>query len=312
MPPFLYSKLNIASVYDKSGFTGIFWISVGVLLTDFTMRLCVIEKKIAHRYDPKIKDPFADDDATVQHNNEAGEDQPLLGTETKSEFLIPEDQPLLVSKVPLLYCLKDSRLLSAFLVALVQAILLGSFDATVATEAQSLFNFASLQAGLLYIPLGICDLFVGPLAGYFVDKYGVKPVASISYAFLTPTLISLRAVHPGGKPQIILYCILLGLCGIGQAAIGAPSIVEAGDVVNKYHKANPTTFGENGPYAQLYGLNSMVFCAGLAIGPFLAGGLREKIGYGNMNAVLGAICGVTAVVCYMFLGGRPRWMRRYL
>lgn len=279
------------------------------------MRLCVIEKKIAHRYDSKIKDPFADDKASsAQQNNETGgEDQPLLGTEEpKSDFLIPKDQPFIISKIPLLYCLRDSRLLSAFLVALVQAMLLGSFDATVATEAQSLFNFTSLQAGLLYIPLGICDLFVGPLAGYLVDKYGVKPIATIAYLFLTPTLISLRAVHSGGKPQIILYSILLGLCGIGQAAIGAPSIVEAGDVINKYHKANPTMFGENGPYAQLYGLNSMVFCAGLAIGPFLAGGLREKIGYGNMNGVLGGICGVTAVVCYLFLGGKPAWTRRFL
>lgn len=276
------------------------------------MRLCVIEKKIAHRYDPKLKDPFADMKASAQQNNEAGEVQPLLCPESKSGFLIPEHQPFPMSKVPLLYCLKDTRLLSALLAALVQAILVGSFDATVATEAQSLFDFSSLEAGLLYIPLGVCNLFVGPIAGYLVDKYGVKPVASISYGFLTPIIISLRSVHAGGKDQIILSCILLGLCGVGQAAIGAPSMVEAGDVVNKYHKANPTTFGENGPHAKLCGLNSMVFCTGLVIGPFLAGALRDKIGYGNMNAVLGAICGVTAAVYYCFLGGRPRWMRRNL
>ena len=302
-----------ASVYKETGFIGVFGIGIGVLMLDFLMRLCVIEKKIAHRYDSSIKDPFLDEDLSrEEESDDDNEEQPLLEGVSKSKYLIPDGQPTVVQKVPLLYCLMDARLLSALLVALIQATLLGSFDATVATEAQSLFNFSSLEAGLLFIPLGICDLFVGPIAGWTVDKYGVKPVATVSYAFLTPVLVSLRSVHAGGKDQIVLYCILLALCGVGQAAIGAPSIVEAGDVVNKYHKANPETFGENGPYAQLYGLNSMVFCAGLTIGPFLAGTLRDSIGYGNMNAVLGAICIATSIICYLFLGGKPRWIRRYL
>ena len=96
---------------------------------------------------------------------------------------------------------------------------------------------------------------------------------------------------------------------MGVAAISAPSVVEAGDVVNKYHKANPEMFGETGPYAQLYGLNSMIYAAGLAIGPFLAGGLRDWIGYGNMNAVLGVICALTALASYVYIGGRPRWIQ---
>ena len=86
-------------------------------------------------------------------------------------------------------------------------------------------------------------------------------------------------------------------------------MVEAGAVVEKYHKANPGFFGGEGPYAQLYGLQSMVFSAGLAIGPELAGQLREAIGYGNMNAVLAGLCGVTAVLCFVFLGGRPGILR---
>jgi MFS family permease len=80
--------------------------------------------------------------------------------------------------------------------------------------------------------------------------------------------------------------------------------------MEKYHKANPGFFGENGPYAQLYGINSMFFCAGLAVGPLIAGYLKDSIGYGNMNAVIAAISGVTAVVSWLFIGGRPRLLQK--
>ena len=213
-------------LYKQAGYEGVFGIGAGILVVDFIMRFLVIEKKVAHRYDSSIKDPFLSEDSH-EHDEEDGngEEQPLLGRD-KEEFHIPPEQSKVVRKVPLLYCLKDGRLISALLVALVQATVLGSFDATVATESQDLFGFDSLTAGLLFIPLGIFDLFVGPFAGWAVDRYGTKPVATISYGYLVPVLASLRAVNHGGKDQLILYCVLLGLCGIGLAAIGAPSIVE--------------------------------------------------------------------------------------
>lgn len=62
--------------------------------------------------------------------------------------------------------------------------------------------------------------------------------------------------------------------GIGQAVIGAPSVVEASTLVEKYNTANPGTFGENGPYAQLYGLSSMTFSLGLTLGPLISGLLK--------------------------------------
>lgn len=48
------------------------------------------------------------------------------------------------------------------------------------------------------------------------------------------------------------------------------------------------------------------FSAGLTLGPLLAGSLRESIGYGNMNAVLAGICGLTSLACFFFLGGQPK------
>lgn len=309
-------------LYSKAGIAGVFSIGLAVLVVDLLMRVLVIEKKVARRYHAEAPHHFGGSGistvSTEQDNDTRGghpdpqedEEAPLLGKFEDQSFKLSKDQPALAHKLKILPCLRDPRLLTAFLVAFIQALLLGAFDATVPTTAQELFGLDSLKAGLLFLPLGIFDLVVGPLAGWFVDRYGTKPGAVLGYTFLIPVLILLRVPHEGGRDQILLYSGLLALCGIGLAVIGAPSIVEAGSVVEKYYGANPEFFGEQAPYAQLYGLNSMVFSLGLTVGPALSGELKQMLGYGNMNAVLAAISFVTAVLCFVWLGGKPTFSRR--
>ncbi|TKA75984.1 hypothetical protein B0A55_03255 [Friedmanniomyces simplex] len=309
-------------LYEKAGYPGVFGIGFAILAVDFIMRLLVIEKKVAKRYD--AKDASVGDRDTTTNNERDGnaeeeqdndEQQPLLGSKKEDEaaFKLSGNQPKLARIIPILPCLADPRLLTAFLVAFVQALLLGNFDATVPTVAQDYFHAGSLKAGIFFLPLGMSDFIVGPLFGYCVDRFGTKPVSVFAYTYLIPILTLLRLPHPGGKDQMILYGGLLALCGVGLAGIGAPSIVEAGAIVQKYYEVNPEWFGDNGPYAQLYGLNSMVFSAGLTLGPELAGELKQRLGYGNMNAVLAGICAVTAGLCFVFIGGRPKvlsWRKR--
>jgi len=342
----LCAPLVGGTLYEKTGYAGVFGVAFALIAVDFTMRALVIEKKVAEQYLPPPKDSDSDSDShsasgsdaepgllsqdqrndinepsSSTHNEQPAnpnETQPLLDRKTSTSssqasdplraYKLPPNQPTIARLAPILPCLASPRLLTALLAALVQAILLGSFDATIPTVANQYFNFDSLRAGLLFLPLGASDLLLGPAFGWVIDKYGVKVVAVGSYALLVPALTLLRIPAPGGEDQQIIYGVLLGFCGVGLAGIGAPGMVEAGAVVEKYYQANPEFFdekGKGGPYAQLYGLQSMVFSAGLAIGPELAGQLREAIGYGNMNAVLAAVCGVTAMLCFVFLGGKP-------
>lgn len=191
-----------------------------------------------------------------------------------------------------------------------QALLLGSFDATVPLVASEQFDFDSLKAGLLFLPLGVADFILGPVFGWCVDRYGTKPFSIFGFGWLIPSLVLLRLAtsasivdHLDKGQHIALYAGLLGLNGAGLAAINAPSIVESGDVVDRYSEANKDIF-EEAPYAQLYGFSSMMFSGGLTVGPLLAGALREKIGYGNMNAVIAGLCVLTAVLSALFIGGR--------
>ncbi|KAK1088227.1 hypothetical protein LTR33_000650 [Friedmanniomyces endolithicus] len=314
--PLLGGVLN-----EKAGYPGVFGSGLAILGVDFTMRLLVIEKKVAKRYDAKDSS-VSDRDTTTneQQDGNTGEEQddeqqPLLGSKEEDEaaFKLSGNRSKLARMIPILPCLADPRLLTAFLVAFVQALLLGNFDATVPTVAADYFNAGALKAGIFFLPLGVSDFILGPIFGYCVDRFGTKPVSVFSYTYLIPVLTLLRLPHAGGKDQMILYGGLLALCGVGLAGIGAPSIVEAGALVQKYYEVNPEWFGENGPYAQLYGLNSMVFSAGLTLGPELAGEFKQRVGYGNMTAVLAGICAVTAVLCFVFIGGRPKmlsWRKR--
>jgi hypothetical protein len=95
---------------------------------------------------------------------------------------------------------------------------------------------------------------------------------------------------------------------VSQSALQASS--KPSDVEQKYGKANPDFFSENEPYAQLHGFNSLFFCTGLTIGPLLSGTLRNAIRYGNMTVVVAIISGLTALLSFVFVGGKPRVLQR--
>ncbi|MCJ1401021.1 hypothetical protein MMC11_004233 [Xylographa trunciseda] len=304
-------------LYAKAGYGAVFSIAYALLGIDFIMRFLIIEKKTAKKYKAELEDDTSHSHSSPEQDEESqdqepNEEDPLIGNgKEESEWKITSDPPNWVRKLPILYCLSNPRLIVAQLVAFMQATLLSTFDATIPTEAKSLFGFDSLKAGLLFAPLVLPYLVGGPIAGKLVDKYGPKPAAVLGFAWEVPALILLRIPQPGGTMQIVVFCIVVALNGVGLAAIGSPSIVEASYVCEGYFKNNKEFFGGEGPYAQLYAINSMVFSAGLTLGPLLAGSLRSSIGYGNMNAVVAAMCLVVSVLSYIYLGGKPKLLRKH-
>ncbi|KAI0862240.1 major facilitator superfamily domain-containing protein [Xylaria cubensis] len=302
-------------LYEKTGYVGVFGLGVGMLVLDFVMRLLVIEKKTAAKYSQatpngqrNTRDSASRPDEDNEADREASEEDALLPKEDET-YKICETPNKLIRALPILICFKNPRLSMSLCLAFVQAALLAVYDATIPTEAQSLFRFSPLKAGLIFIALDVPYLLLGPIAGWAVDRYGTKPAAVIGFGWMVPVLILLRLPSAELLPKsknIILYCALLALNGVGLAIIGSPSVVEASSVVQKYDKANPGFFGENGPYAQLYGFNSLFFCAGLTIGPVVAGVLKDSIGYGNMNLVFAALSAVTAVLSFFIIGGTPK------
>lgn len=278
------------------------------------MRLLLIEKKYAAAYTIRDDEVNGNDSESAEDDGEenpnSSEEEPLIAKKEEDYYKVGSNQHKWVEALPIVYCLRNPRLLTAFILTLSHATLLATFDATIPTNALELYGFDSLKSGLLFIALVLPCLLLGPIAGWIVDRYGPKPAAVIGYGFLVPILILLRLVQQGGTAQIIQYCVLLALCGLGLGVIGAPALVEASSVVQRYHKTNPDFFGTNGPYAQLFGMNSMVFSAGLTLGPLVSGSLKDTVGYGNMNLVLAVVCLIVSVLSFIYVGEKPNILRK--
>jgi len=289
-------------MYDNFGNGAVFGMGFALLGVDFIMRFVMIEKKTARKYG------LDESQSSIEHDEESGEDSPLLGKNYDDEhaWKIPKDQPWLIQKVPIIYTLRNPRLLTAQLVSGMQAVVIAVFESTVPTESQDLFGFPSMKVGFLFIPLVLPYLLLGGLGGRAVDKYGGRIISTIGYAYIAIPLVLLRIPHAGGTSEIVKFCVFLGMAGFGQALINSPGLVEASYVLERYHHANKELFGEDGPYAQLYALNSVMFSGGLTVGPLIGGALREKIGYGNMSAVVAGMCLVMSALSWMFLGKIPK------
>ncbi|KAI1363637.1 major facilitator superfamily domain-containing protein [Xylaria arbuscula] len=308
-------------LYEKTGYTGVFGVSAGMLAFDFMMRLFVVDKKTAKKYDRSIPDNETNprsiesraDQGVDEVSHEASEEDALLPKKEDESYKIHDEPNRFIRAMPILVCFKSPRLIMGLFLAFVQAALLAEYDATIPTEAEALFQFSSLKAGLLFIALDVPYLLFGPIGGWAIDRYGTKLAAVIGYVWMVPVLILLRLPADELLPRsknIVLYCVILALNGAGLAMVGSPAIVEASDIVLKYDKANPGFFGKNGPYAQLYGFNSVFFYAGLTIGPVVAGTLKDSVGYGNMNLVFAVLSAVTAVLSFFIIGGKPRVLSR--
>lgn len=304
-------------LYRETGYTGVFGVSIAIVIIDFILRLLVIERKVAEQFEQQQQQQQHNTnppDGLDGHSEErtpfpvsdTNENTPLLGRQPKPDtrYRLSTKQTskksFLARHVPIFLLLPNARLLTSLLVGFVQALLFGTFDSTIPVVAKERYGFNSLRAGLLFLSLGCFDLLVGPLAGWAVDRFSPRVVAVVGYAWLTPVLALFQLLS--GGHDLAVYCVLLSLCGVGVAIVNAPSLVEASLVVDKYHVANPELFGERGPYTQLYGLNGMIWNLGLAVGPLVAGALKTWLGYGNMMAVMAGLCGITAVLSFFFMG----------
>lgn len=300
-------------LYKKTGYTGVFALASSILVVDIVMRFLLIEKSTAAKYKDDDEDnnggtpePPVEESAPGANNEE---DSLLWKIEEENYKIVPSEHKF-VKAFPMLSCLGNPRLLTTFFLTIIQASIISSFDATIPTVALEYFDMDSLQAGLLFIATVVPCLILGPLAGWMVDRYGTKLVAVFGYGFLVPALLFLRLVQPGGTQQMIRYAILLAVCGVGLAFLGPPGMVEGSFIVKRYHQANPGFFGEQGPYAQLYALSSMAFSTGLTIGPIISGLVKQRLGYGNMNAVMAGVCLFTAALSFVYIGGKPRILKK--
>lgn len=220
----LFSPIIGGLLYEKTGYRGVFGVGIGLVCIDFVLRLLMVEKKVAAKY----LEANSGDSGETSHEEEETEQTPLLSSSSavSNRYRLTEPKNRIVRSFPILLLFHDSGLLTALWIGFMQALLLGAFDATVPLVASEQFGFNSLKAGLLFLPLGGADFFLGPVFGWCVDRYGTRPLSILGFTWLAPMLALLRIPTEGAITRkldiahlVALYVSILALNGVGLAII---------------------------------------------------------------------------------------------
>lgn len=317
----LLSPLLGGVVYDRAGYGAVFGMAYALIGVDIVLRLLLIEKKVAARWDPDAMGRVAA--ATVANDSGKGVTNDADPT-TRDGILdaekgvpmdgcIPHPAPSSTPRQrrrdrlpPVLSLLCSRRLLASLFCALVQAALTTSFDSVLTIHAANIFNWTSTGAALLFLPL-VIPTFVAPLLGWLSDKFGGRYFVVVGFLTAVPPLVCLRFVKDNSIGDKVLLCVLLAVVGLSFALTFPPIMAEISGVVEAKEKSmlvkGHPGFGKGGAYAQAYALFNVAFAAGCMVGPLLAGFVAEARGWGTMAWVLGLLSGAGAIPAFLWLGG---------
>lgn len=301
-------------VFDRAGYDAVFGMAYGLIGLDIVLRLLLVEKKVAARWDP-VAETQVEAAATTDSGHAIAEDQPsdtekgVVAGQLDADNL-PESTTLRARRrdrlPPVLALLYSRRLLAALFCALIQAALLTSFDSVLTIHAATLFGWTATGAALLFLPI-VIPSFLAPVFGWFSDKYGGRYPVTLGFLGACPPLICLRFVDENTMRDKVILCALLALTGLFLMLTFPAIMAEISGVVEAKEKtmlaSGRAGFGPGGAYAQAYGLFNMAFAGGCMVGPLLAGFIVEDKGWSIMALVLGILSAVTAVPACLWLGG---------
>jgi MFS family permease len=311
----LVSPLLGGVVYDQAGYNAVFGMCYALVGLDVILRLLLVEKKVAARWDPNaVGRPPVDahdsvgGDATPQSDGPDAAKTPAQSESSNLEMQRegPPRRRLRDRLPPVLSLLYSRRLLASLFCALVQAVLMTAFDSVLTIHAADTFHWTSTGAALLFLPI-VIPTFLAPLWGWLCDKYGGRYLVVIGFFCGCPPLVCLRFVNENTIKDKVLLCALLAVIGLFLGITIPPVMAEISAVAeakeSKMIASGRPGFGKGGAFAQAYALYNMAFAAGSMAGPLLAGFIAEAEGWATMAAVLGALSAVTAVPSLLWLGG---------
>lgn len=286
-------------VYDHGGYYAVFAMSFALIGLDIVLRITMIEKKVAKRYEAGRDDQMQ---GTLPERNDKKEKDGAEITRGTQESTMIDSKPWLDRLPPVIWLLSSRRLLVALFASMVFGIMITSFDAVLPLFVQQTFGWSSSGSGLIFLAVFIPSFF-GPLIGSATDRYGPRLLIAGGFLFAMPFYVLLRLVTHKAIGQEILLCAILVLIGIGIALVNAPVFTEIVHIVYAKERQRPGSFGAGGATAQAYGLFNVAFAAGTIVGPIYAGFVRETAGWGTMGWSLGLLSGVTSIPVLLVTGG---------
>lgn len=280
-----------------------FYVGCSILAFDLVLYCIAIGTKAlaknVHLPEGRTKHKARDAVQRIISKQSNGEHQPLLQSQGDHRFTqeLSGNRSTFIKAMPVLVSLKSAELPFALLLSLMQAMLIGTFEATIPMIASDVFHLNPRQTGLMLTPLTLLDLLSAPVFGLLVDKYGPKPVVLIAYGYLGSILALLSLPLAEHKAQFEPFISLVALSGIGIGAAGVPAAVVASNAIDTMRHGSSDKSSNDGYYGQMFGLLDFSYWIGLTIGPLLGGGLKQMVGFGHMTTILAVTCAIIAFIC---------------
>ncbi|CAA21416.1 transmembrane transporter [Schizosaccharomyces pombe] len=263
-------------VYESLGYYASFGVCFIILLLDIALRFLMIEPR-------EMKN-----DSTLQ---DVERTSILQRQDTQDHELKPKRSGLFSSLcLPIYSLLHHKQIFGPFWTSFVNSCLFSAFDATIPLELKTLFDFNSLQCGLMFGVLSTPYFFCGAWAGAMVDRRGSRTIGKRAYAILGCTLFLLCIPRTNTSLNIYLFSAFLAINGVVLAFTSSPGFVQSSHYVAEYELEHPTFFGHNGPYTQLFSAYNIVYSLGMIIGPLVAGFLRDQFNFITSIACLSLLC----------------------
>lgn len=306
-------------VYDHAGYYAVFAMGFAVIAFDILLRLIMIEKRRALQWTQpeSIPEPTtvtgARDCGVSEQQHEAVMPPKQEQNEATSAPAVSEKSSvrtvLLRRLPPLITLLRHPRLLAALFGCFVQATSIAAFESVLPLFVRETFGWSPTGAGLIFACLVVPSLF-SPFAGHIADLFGSRTITTIGFAGALPFWVLLRLVHHNSIRQKVLLCALLAIIGSCLTMVGAPLMAEIDHILTVEERERPGSLGKRGAAAQGFGLFNFAFACGCLIGPLWAGFVVESAGWGTMGWSLGLLNGVSAVVTFVWTGGRIKLRHR--
>jgi MFS family permease len=302
-------------VYNRAGYFAVYYMAFALIFLDVTMRLGLIEKKIAIQWlEPGQESTRTLQEVTPSSNVPEAEAVPPSDVTPPNEAVVsPEThEPEPASTIgprtrssrlpPVITLLGSRRLLAALWGCFLQGAIATAFDSVVPIFVSRTFLWDSTGAGLVFLA-PILPTFISPLIGALSDRYGPRWLVVGGFLFGVPFWVLLRFVTDNTTQHKILFCALLSLIGISLMLVMAPLMAEITYVVEAKERRTPGLYGKTGAYAQAYGLFVTAYAGGSLVGPLWGGLVVEKAGWGTMSLTLGLLMASGAVPSLIWTGG---------
>ncbi|KPI42109.1 putative MFS-type transporter [Cyphellophora attinorum] len=287
-------------VYREGGYFEVFGMCFGVVGTDIVLRLAIIEKHRARKWQ----------DGVVE-----GGPGFELAEDTNTTARVPDDQgkrademtvaPTVASRKgqpTFVVLIKSRRLQAAWVGTLVVSMTMTGLDATLPLFVNRMFGWDSLGAGLIFIALLIPHMF-GPIIGRTVDKIGPRWIATFGAILLLPFWVLFRLVDHNSIRQIVLMVVLLLGIGVATALLVTSLMSEFSKVCDSKEKKDANIFRGRSAYSTSYGIFNISWAAGALLGPLMAAGIERSAGWKTMTWCFGLTAAACLPFVVLFTGG---------